>query len=299
MPASALRKHDLQFREDTTAGPWEWTTRMDLTGARPAFQVLNVWSPWGNLRDSIPIPGAVILAMQASIAEMQSQFEPNILLGPPTSFTITLDEGRGESDGDDVLVTNNGVYGSLLGVSITSDETWLRASTNLLGNLAFNESGTFQLFADSTDLIATSSPYSATITLTDEGAGNNPVTIPVTVVVRPKATITVDDSLLIFTVVKPVSGSFPSVPTQTFTLSNSGLSGSLLDYQIQKLCNVSPWLMAYNPATGTLEDGEEQIITVTVVVPDGTALGTFEETLRISGYSSNSYTDVTIRLIVS
>lgn len=299
MAASALRKHDLEFQETTASGTWSWVTRMDLTGSRPVFTVLNIYTPWGPLRDSYPLPGSVVTAMADSISELQSQFPPKILVGPPSSFTFTLDEGRGESSPTDVSVTNNGVYGSLLGVDIVATQPWLRASTALLGNLAFNESGTFQIYADSTDLLASGSPFSGAITLTDADATNSPQSIPITVTVRPKATIDLSILLLEFSAVKPLSGAFSPVPSQTFVIENTGPAGSVLGYQVQKLGNLSDWLSSYSPVSGSLNSGSTQTITVTVAPPDDTLAGVYEETLRVSGYSTNVYQDILIRLTIT
>jgi len=296
---SNLRAHDHKFEFATAAGKWEWTTRLDVSQSNPLYSVRDIKSPYGLLRDSIPIPGEVVSAMAESIDELKSNFAPNILLGPPTLLNFTVDEGRGFAEPEVVLITNDGVYGSLLGVTLTTSAAYVRVTPANVGNLALNESGQFQIEVDATDLLATSSPYNETIAIQDPSATNNPQTFPVTITVRPKATIYTNPTVLNFSVVKPLSGSFPSIPTQTFTVQNTGLVGSVLDFQVQKLTGLSDWLTSFLPSSGTLLSSESTDITVTVVPPDNLLQGTYSEKLRVSGYSSNSYQDVEIVLVVT
>jgi hypothetical protein len=296
--ASNLRYHDYEFEISTSAGRWRWKTRLDVTLANPSYSVRDLVTPYGLLRDSIPIPGAVVAAMAQSITELQASFPPTIL-ADPLSLAFTVDQGRGVSDPQSVTLTNTGVYGSLLGATIASSDDYLAVSPALVGNLSIDESGTFDATIDSTDLVSGSSPYAATITLTDATATNSPVTIPVTVTVRPKATISASPAALSFTAVKPVSGTFSPIASQTFTLTNVGPSGSVLAYTIEKLTGLSPWLSDPSPAFGTLASGGSATITVVVAPGPTTAIGTYKETLRISGYSTNSYVDVEVQLDIT
>jgi hypothetical protein len=237
--------------------------------------------------------------MQASIAELKSNFAPSILLGPPTSLSFTVDEGRGFAPPQDVTLTNDGVYGSILGCTLTPSTSWLRVSPGLVGNLALNESGAFSVEVNSTNLLSSASPYAAAVTIQDPAAVNNPIVLPVTVTVRPKATVQASVSIVNFAVVKPVSGPFPSIPNHAFTVSNVGPAGSVLEFEIQKLTGTADWLTAFLPSEGVLAAGQSIAVTVTVDPPDTMLPGTYTESLRISGYSTNSYVDVQIRLVIS
>jgi spore coat protein U-like protein len=273
---------------------------MDVSQASPFFLVRDIISPFGLLRDSIPIPGPVVQAMSESIDELMSQFPPNILIGPPSSLTFNVDEGRGFSVPVTVIVTNDGVYGSLLNVSLASSAAYLVTQPATLGNLAFNEAGEFEAMVDSTSLLTANSPYNETITLQDASAVNNPQVLPVTIIVRPKATIDATPLTLTFTVAKPLVGPFPPLPTQQFTLENIGPAGSVLDYQIQRLTGLSDkWLASFSPVSGTLTSAQTQPITVGVAPQQACFPGTYTETLRISGYSTNLYVDVLITLIIT
>ena len=298
LTAANLQTTQYQFRQDTATGRWSWVTVMDVSGSNPSFRIERIVSPFGVLRDSIPIPGEVIEAMSQSIVEVRTQFPPNILIGPPSSLTFDIDEGRGFSVPQEVVLTNNGVFGSLLGASLTSSASYITVTPAQIGNLASNATGVFEVAVDSSELLAINSPISATITVEDPTATNTPQILPITINVLPKAEITATPTMVSFTVIKPLTGSFPTIPTQTFTIENTGPAGSVLVWQIQKV-GCANWLQSFYPTSGTLNSGETETIAVVVAPPISTLTGTYTETLRISGYSDNSYVDVTIELVVT
>ena len=271
-----------------------------MSHSTPTYQVRDVISPYGLLRDSIPIPGPVVQAMADSITELQANFAPNILIGPPSSLTFSVDEGRGFSPPQTVVLTNTGVYGSILGANLTTSAPFVVVNPSTVGNLSFNESGEFTVEVDSTLLLAASSPYFESVTVQDSTASNNPQTTPITINVRPKATIGASTLLLTFNVTRPLSGPFPPIPAQTFSVQNTGPLGSVLDFEIIALTGLCRnWLRSWLPATGELSSGASQVVTVTVQPSDNLLQGTYSEKLRISGYSSNLFLDVEIRLVVS
>lgn len=302
MPISAasIRFQDYQFQHTVTTGAWRWTTRMDVSGSTPFFQIRDIVTPYGILRDSIPLPGEIVQAMNSSISEITANFPPNIFMGPPSSLSFEVDEGRGFSDPQNVVITNDGVFGSLLGVTLATSASYVVTSPANVGNLAANESGAFDVTVNSTDLLSANSPYAETLTVQDSNATNNPQTFNVDIIVRPKATIDITPVNLGFSVVAPVVGAYPPIPSQQFTLENTGPAGSVLDYQIQRLTGLSgDWLSSFSPVTGTLTSGATQIINVATGPIEGLARGTYQETLRISGYSSNSYVDLLVQLVIS
>ena len=300
MPAANIRFQDYQYQHQLSTGSWRWTTRMDVSGSVPAFYVRDIISPYGVLRDSIPIPGEVVEAMSSSITEIQSNFPPSILIGPPASLTFEVDEGRGFSAAQTVALTNNGVFGSLLGATLSSSASYVTVSPANLGNLAANESGAFDVSVNSMPLLALNSPYIQTVLVQAPNASNTPQALTVTINVRPKASISVSPLVLGFSAAAPLTGPFPPVPSQQFTITNSGPAGSVLDYQIQRVTGLSDdWLSSFAPVTGTLVSGGSNIITVSVAPVEGLARGTYQETLRVSGYSDNSYVEILIQLVIS
>lgn len=294
--AANLRTQDFEYQFQVLQGYWRWKTRMDVSQSMPQFSVRDIVSPFGVLRDNVPIPGPVVEAMSQSITELQQAFAPLILIAP-TSLTFTVDQGRGFSDPQTVTVTNNGVYGSLLSPTLTSSAAYVNVMPAQLGGLAFNESGQSQITVDSTNLLATASPYAATVIVQDPNATNSPQTVSLAIVVRPLAHIATNTPILTFYASRPLTGPYPPIPAQSFTLSNTGPSGSLLEYQIQKTFH-SPWLVSYNPVSGDLAGGASQPVTVNVMPDECMVCGTYTETLRISGYSDNFEQDVQIQLII-
>lgn len=304
--AASIRFQDYQFSVQSVSGIWRWTTRVDVTGPVPAYQVKDIRTPFGlfrdngGFRDSIPIPGDVIQAMSDSIVQLQQNFPPKILIGPPSSLIFEADEGRGFTAPQAVVLTNDGVFGSLLGAALATSAPFVTVTPANVGNLASNETGSFSVAVDSTNLLAANSPYSEQVTVQDPNASNTPQVLPVTINVRPKATISISPLQLNFSVSRPLTGPFPILPSQQFTIRNTGLAASLLSYQIQRLTNLSnDWLTSYAPVAADIAGGQSQIIAVNVAPIDGLSSGTYQETLRVSGYSTNSFVDVLIQLVIS
>jgi hypothetical protein len=273
---------------------------MDVTGSVPFFQVRDISAPYGILRDSIPIPGEVVVAMNDSINQIKQNFPPRIYVGPPTSLMFEVDEGRGFSDLQNVILTNNGVFGSLLGATLTTSAPYVTVSPANVGNLASNETGSFDVSVDSTNLVVSHGPYAETVTIQDPNASNTPQTLPITINVRPKPTITCSVPAINFSVSKPLTGPYPAIPLQQFVVVNTGLAGSVLEFQIQKLQRTSSkWLAAFAPTSGTLSSGAPEVIHVEVVPCEHLLPGTYQETLRVSGYSTNHYVDVLVVLTIT
>lgn len=298
--AASISTQDVGFFTNLNGRVWRWKTRMDVSGATPVFSIVDILTPFGVLRDSIPLPGEVIQGMAESIVSLKANFKPMILMGPPSSLTFHVDEGRGYSLGLNAVVTNNGVYGSLLSTTLVTSAPYIHVNPTVVPHLAANQSGNFEVMVDSTDLLASSSPYSGSVSIQDATAPNSPQTLPLTIVVRPKSVITTNVALLVFSATRPISGPYATIPTQQFTVQNAGPSGSVLDFQIVRLTGLSQdWLEGFTPVTGTLNASSTSNITVTVAPIDGLMPGTYEETLRVSGYSFNDYTDVLVRLVIT
>ncbi len=286
------------FKQDTALGRWSWTTVMDVSGVSPAFKVTDIRTPFGLYRDTTPIPGEIVEAMGASILQIRTQFQPAILVGPPTTITFEITEGLGYSEAQEASVTNNGAYGSLLAAALATSASYVSVNPTIVGALAVNSVGTFEVVVDSTALTADDSPYTETVTVQDASAVNSPQTLTVVINVLPKATIEASPTSLTFNAVRPLSGPFDPIATQTFAVTNDGPAGSVLEWQIQRDGN-SPWLASYTPVSGTLESGESATITLTVVPATNTLVGQYTAALRISGYSTNDYVSVGLTLNVT
>jgi hypothetical protein len=240
----------------------------------------------------------VVEAMAESIIEVRTQFPPAILVGPPTALTFEVTEGQGFSLPKEVILTNNGSFGSLLGATLTASAEFISVTPAQIGNLSSNETGAFDVAVDSTGLLALDSPYSGSITIQDPTATNNPQVLPISINVVAQATIDVASTTLFFTAIKPMTGPFPIIPSQTFVIENTGPSGSVLAWQIQRV-GCAPWLASFAPISGTLNSGETETITVVASPPVSTLLGTYSEVLRITAFSTNETVDVTLQLTIT
>ncbi len=294
-----IKFHDYQFAHLTATGTWRWTTRLDVSGSAPLYTVRDILTPYGLLRDSVPLPGELIQAMAESIVELRASFAPSVLLGPPSSLTFVVDEGRGFAEGQSARVTNNGAYGSLLQANLAASAEYLRLTPAVIGGLAAGEWGLFMVEVDSSSLAASGSPYEASVTVSDPTAAGSPATFPLTITVRPKAQIQTSVGSLTYTVTRPSSGPFPAITPQTFEVRNVGPSGSFLSYEVRKLTGTADWLTATNPAYGELVAGGSEEVEVVVVPTPAMGPGTYTEVLRVSGYSANDFVDVQIQLVIS
>jgi len=297
VPTPSLRFQDYEFNLKLSSGLWRWTTRVDLSGALPSYFVRDIQTPWGSLVDATDLPGLLVKEMADSIDQVKTAFMPEITVGGV--FTFNVDEGRGFSNPLIGTVTNTGTFGSLLGVTVASSAPWLVSSPAALGGIAYGNTGNFETRVDSTNLLAIDSPYTGTLTFQDPDATNNPQVANVTVNVRPRPTIAVSVPEVDFTVVRPIDGVFPFIPSAYFILNNTGSVDSNLEYQIQKLIGCSNWLASFVPATGNVAGGASQRVDITVRPPIGMGTGTYTEILRVSGFSTNDRMDVTVKLVVT
>lgn len=295
--ASSLQVQTYRFNKQLPSGLWSWSVVMDLSGPSTVFRVEDVLTPFGPLRDSVPLPGDVVTEMSDTIETLLTNFPATISVSPTGTLTLTVDEGRGFSAPVLVNVTNTGVFGSILDATLTTSSTYLHVFPEKQGSLASQEVGTSQLSVDSSSLLAVNSPYTGSIAVT-AAATNSPQTMPISIVVRPLALIAVNPQTLTFHVLRNVDGSFSQVPAQALVVTNAGPAGSVLSWQIQPVAS-SPWLVGIAPTSGTLTAGGSESILVSVLPTPNLLQGSYTETVRISGYSSNQYLDIQIVLVVS
>lgn len=293
---SPLASHEYAFHRSVAGRIWRWKVRVDVSGASPAYTVRDIVTPVGRLLDSIPIPGEIIQEMAASINKVKEEFAPTIEVGA-SEILFVVDEGRGFSAQEDLVVTNAGIFGSLLDATLVPSADFITITPGSLSGLASGESGISKVMVNSSELEP--GTYDEVIVVRDDTATNNPATVQVGITVRPKARITVAPTTLTFEAERSVGGTFPDVDPKTFTVTNDGPNGSKLAYYIQRLYGNSCWLEAITPMEGELDSGDSQVVTITVKPTENMLRGTYEEMLRVSGYSENSYADVLLRLVVS
>ena len=139
----------------------------------------------------------------------------------PTTLSATAVEGSSPSDGT-FTVANTG--GGTLNYSITADATWLTVSP--AGGSTTGPANTHAVQYSTSSLTAGS--YSATITVSDPNATNDPQTIGVTLTISvpgAEPTIALDPVAL-----SPTAAEGAGPLDDTFTVSNSG--GGTLNYVI-------------------------------------------------------------------
>ncbi len=168
-----------------------------------------------------------------------------------------------------------------LGYFITKDQTWLSVSPT--SGTSTGEEDTITVTYSTSGL--SGGTYNANITITDAGAGNSPITIPVTLTVIPPLISTSETSLF------PVCQVGRNATSQTFTVSNSG--GATLNYSIS---DNQIWL-SVSPTSGT-STGEENTLTVTYNTT-GLAEGSYNANITITdGAAGNSPITVPVELTV-
>ena len=89
--AASINFQSYQFQTIVASGTWRWTTRVDVSSSAPVYEIVDILTPFGILRDSIPLPGEVVQCMNDSIVQLQTNFPPTILLGPPPDLTFDVD----------------------------------------------------------------------------------------------------------------------------------------------------------------------------------------------------------------
>jgi hypothetical protein len=198
----------------------------------------------------------------------------------PASFARSIFTGTNASS-DTFTVQNTG--GNTLSYSISDDQTWLSVSP--ASGTSTGVANTHTITYATSGLAAGS--YSATITITDPNASNNPQTIPVSLTVANRPTITRSPTSIAAACY--VGGNAAS---QAFTVQNTG--GSTLDYWI----SVDQTWLSVDPATGISTGGAN---THTVVFnTSALAVGSYSATITISDpNASNNAQTIPVSLTVS
>jgi hypothetical protein len=185
------------------------------------------------------------------------------------------------------------MFGSILDVETSSTQPWLVTIPEQVGNIAKDQWGDFQVQPMTGSLTASGSPYHSTLSFIDPKASNTPRTANVTFTILPRPTITPStvgpvDFTAVFAGANPTS--------QTFTLSNTGLATSLLNFTIGKEGHAG-WLTV-TPSTGGPLLPSDSPVTVTLSVVTGAMTqGLYTEILRISDpVATNDPVEIQVRL---
>lgn len=288
------------FERTSVGGKWYWTVRANnVQGVGQSYQVVDIQTPFGKMTDaSIPLPGDVVTAMAESIAEMQSQLSPRVasVTGQPTSYSLTVTEGDPATALTELEFINSGAFGSFMDMSATSSAPWLSPSGPVRG-IGKNQTGRISLRVLPQSLLATDSPYTATVYVQDNSPSPNVVPVTVTVTVLPRPTISVASSLVTLT----YSLGTQTGESQQLSVTNSGPTGSILSALIAKVQNLSPWLAVSPSSVGPLDSLDSDTIDFTLVPSSVPQIpGTYTEVVAISSRQATiSPVNLTVSLTVT
>jgi len=289
------------FSQVSVGGTWFWTIQANnILGANQLYQVVDIITPFGKITDAaIPIPGDIITAMANCLLQFQQQLAPLLyLVNPiPPIFNLTVTEGDASSQAGIVTIQNIGAFGSFMTAVANPDVPWLSASPPLISGMNKNDQAQFTFVINPATLISSSSPYTGHINLQDNRTPPTviPATINVTVLPRPNILLSTSSIALTWMVSLGSGGG-----SQQVTITNNGPAGSILNFNLAKVRNCSPWL-TFTPAYGgPLAQGASAIVTFSLVTQNIPIPGTYTEVIQVvSSNASNSPQTITVTLIVT
>jgi uncharacterized protein (TIGR03437 family) len=207
----------------------------------------------------------------------------------PTTLTFTYQVG-GTAPTPQYLQVTSASGSASVSFTISSSATWL--STGVANgtsvNTPENNPGFTISIVTPISLTPSSTPYSASITITP--TGGTVVTVPVTLTVQAAATVTATSTPLTFTY--QVGGASPA--TQTVSVSGGGQS---LGFTAQ-VTSGSNWL-SVSPPSGTTPTTGTTPLTVTAT-PGTLGAGSYLGTILVSGTSpATGSTSINVTLTVT
>ncbi len=296
---TGVRGGGFTFDVCSVGGMWTWrVTASNVHGQGQLYQVEDIRTPFGPLAATdIPLPGEVVTAMADSLNTFQQQLQPRVQLTSPASLSLTVTEGDVSTSAGSITFTNAGALGSFMNAVGSPDSPWLSADPPSVQGVGKNASAQMGVRVDARTMLATSSPYAGHLNLQDNANPSNvvPVTVNVTVLPKPALTLDTDTVLLTFYLSSGVPGGTASV-----VIENSGSAGSVLNFSMAKVQNISPWL-SFAPVVGSGLPSGGQVTSVFSVVSAQVPHipGVYTEIIRVSSPSaSNGPKDIAVQLTV-
>ena len=205
---------------------------------------------------------------------------------PSLSFTYTV---GGSTPATQTLQVVSASGSSPVSFTISSSATWL--STGVQNgasvNTPYNSPG-FTISVNPSGLAASSTPYSANITI--QANGGNVVTVQVSLTVQAAATVTATPTTLTFTY--QVGGTTPS--TQTVSVSGGGQSLGFA----ATVTSGGSWL-SVSPTSGTTPTTGTAALTVTAA-PGTLGAGSYTGAITVSGTgTATGSTSINVTLTVT
>ncbi|HYW72160.1 MAG TPA: hypothetical protein VE961_14085, partial [Pyrinomonadaceae bacterium] len=206
---------------------------------------------------------------------------PN-LISAPTSLQFSGVAGTPITTPQTLTITSNG---AALDFAVTTDQPWLHASP-----ASGNTSGTntINVTVDTTGLAASQTPYQGNVKLTSAGAGNSPLSVPVSLTLGSQTPVTVGTS--------PTGLQF-SVNNTTYTSTQNLMfaPGTQITVNVPSPQNVGNSVLAFlswsdnRPQSHTVTVGTTPLNLIATFAAPGTL--TLNHYLLNYGYSSNLITN--------
>lgn len=300
MPSSYIIGGGFDYSINTSTGKWSWQVVSNtIQSASVYFYVSNIMTPFGKLTDvDIPIPYEVISAMNDTLNQFVQQLSPTLTLASNATVSLTVSEGTGVFSTAPCVVSNTGAMGSILNVGVSTDVPWLTASPASLTGIQKQQTGSSVGRVNSTDLLSSDSPYVGHLIFTNNANPSNAASVSVQVNVLPRPTIMVNTFNIVFT----YNTQLQAVESpQMLTVTNIGPATSLLNYQINKIQNASPWLVI-NPISGgpLASNVQEGVLLSLNSLNLPRTSGTYTETLAVvSQNATNTPQLVHVTLVVT
>ncbi|MCG3154259.1 MAG: hypothetical protein DKINENOH_00853 [bacterium] len=228
-------------------------------------------------------------AGEAFVFPNETSPSPATIRLTPASFQFTATQGGNNPAAQVLVIGNSGVSGSTLNWSATDNANWLSLSPTS-GSVVAGGNQNATLSVNTTGMVA--GTYNATITVTDPNATNSPQTASVMLTIQAlsRPTIALYPTTFQFTAVQ--GGSSPT--SQTMNVSNTGLSGSTLNWSATD--NAS-WL-SLSLVGGTIPAGSSHNTSLAVNLTGLTA-GTYNATVTVTDpNATNSPQTASVTLIV-
>lgn len=292
-----INRIDYRFESTTTQGVYSFIIRRDDSPTSISFSVECVMNPNGEKVSSFP--ASVQTDIQTALAAVQGFFTASFDVTPVGPLTFTAVYEGPDPDSQDLTVSNDGNFGSLLNFTVSADEAWVFLIPDEEGGIRPNTSVTVTVSPitgpNSPDGPLAVGAHSSTVTFVDPDADDTPVTVTVDVTILPKAEISLSDATLSFTTT--VGG--PNPADQTFDVENIGPGTSLLNYTVDVAESSATWLTVSPTSGGPLGPGPLDTITVSVDVTGLTA-GTYLATIRVTDPTAeNSPQAVVVDLVLT
>jgi hypothetical protein len=290
----------VQFELESVGGIWKWVTRANnINSFGQRYEVVDITSPFGPLFSiNVPLPGDVVTAMSDSVSSLQQQLQASILISSPIppNFNIVVTEGAASQDVGNIVITNNGAFGSFLTANASPNTSWLTATPSQVVGVPQNSTASFLIRVSPTTLLAANSPYLGVVNISNQDVPAQIVTSNVIVTVLPKPTISVSPTTVNFT---QTCGN-PTPSSVSVAVSNTGPVTSTMDFVVAKVNNSSNWLLINPVSGGPLPGGGSTAVIFSLdITKIPQIVGTYSDTIRFqSPTASNSFIDVPVYLNV-